>query len=157
MTVFAAFNTIQPLCHVLAVKQVAPSEDGQILTGSPRLIASERANCRSPTNELTCAEILLRCVRSRKDGMQRAKRIATNAMTTISSINVKPARESKRFGWDFICRLPVVGMLSLKRANRGTEEDSILLTIRALSVPLSVAKRPFVEMRFISSQTGCSR
>src|SRR5450631_3753397 len=51
-------RTIQPLFHtLLPAAQVAPLVDTQMLTVWPSLIASERANCRSPSSPLISAEM----------------------------------------------------------------------------------------------------
>jgi len=50
-------NTIQPPCQEVTPEQVSPLAEVQMATGCPSLIASARAYIRSPTSELSSADM----------------------------------------------------------------------------------------------------
>src|SRR5580698_3423565 len=83
-------KTIQPLCHVAVLAQVLPSVETQTVTVRPSLIASARANCRSPTSPFDSPAMRLALVTYRNDGTAIERRIAATAMVITTSTSVKP-------------------------------------------------------------------
>ena len=76
--------------HEVAPLQLRPSWDTQALTVRPSLIASARANCKSPSSPLISPAMRLELVTYRNDGMASAMTIAATAMVISNSSSVKP-------------------------------------------------------------------
>src|ERR1700733_10049811 len=83
-------KTIQPLCHVAVLAQVLPSVETQTVTVRPSLIASARANCRSPTRPFDSPAMRLEFVTYRNEGTASERRIAATAIVITTSTRVKP-------------------------------------------------------------------
>src|ERR1700761_8959901 len=62
-------KTIQPPCQLVELVHVAPSPDWHTVTVRPSLMASERANCKSPKSPFNSLAMRLAFVMYLKEGM----------------------------------------------------------------------------------------
>ena len=94
-------NTIQPVSQRVLLLQVLPETEAQALTYEPRLFASARVNCKSPSKALIAPEIRLLLENERYDGTPMLNNTPIMVMTTSNSISVTPrtACAQKPFLW----------------------------------------------------------
>ena len=79
-----------PSASMLPTLQLVPLLDTQTVAVWPSLIASDRANCISPSSPLTSAAMRLELVTYLYEGIAIVIRIATMAITDTISSSVMP-------------------------------------------------------------------